>query len=90
MAEVRQYSPAETEGFSFRFGQEVTITDLRAIVAPQNSLDEVEKARLGAAAAHVNEWLRSDLPTQEAEVHEMAIYHLGAEAVMSYLPERLA
>ena len=74
------------EAPTFEFDQEVTLHDLRAVVAPQNTLDFVEETRLKMVGSHVNELLRSDLPPHEAGVHRDFIYHLGAEAILEYLP----
>lgn len=70
----------------FEMDQEVSIGDLRAVIAPQNTLDPVEEARLRMVGDHVSELLRSDLPPGEAAMHENFIYSLGGEAVLELLP----
>lgn len=86
MQETHQESRTETEVPTFELNQEVTIQELRAVIAPQNTLDSVEETRLRMVGSHVNELLRSDLPSDEAGVHKASLYHLGAEAVLEYLP----
>jgi hypothetical protein len=82
----KSYSSPEIEGLTFEPDQEVTVETVRAIVAPQNTLDFVEETRLRMVGDHVTELLRGNLPPQEASVHTASIYNLGAEAILEYLP----
>ncbi len=86
MQETHQGSQAEAKTPTFELDQEVTVQDLRAVIAPQNTLDYVEETRLRMVGSHVNELLRSDLPPHEAGVHKASLHHLGAEVVLEYLP----
>lgn len=88
MVETYQEQDAEEERLTFKLGQEVTVEDLRRIVAPQNTLDVVEESRLKMVGGHVDELLREDLPPSEVGVHQAFLHHLGAEVVLEYLPQR--
>lgn len=88
MATTYEGRRAEAEEQAFEFGQEVSIEDLRQIVAPHNAVDVVEERRLQIVGMHVSELLREDLPPCEVDVHQASLYNLGAEAVVEYLPAR--
>lgn len=72
----------------FSWGQEVTVTDLRQVVDPGNTLDFVEETRLSMVSTHLNRLLRQNLRPNEVQLEEDYIQLLGAEVALEYLPAR--
>jgi len=79
---------ADEEDPLFNWGQEVTVTDLRRVVDPGNTLDFVEEARLSMVSTHLNRLLRQNLRPNEVQLEEDCIRLLGAEVALEYLPAR--
>jgi hypothetical protein len=70
----------------FERGQQVTIHEIRRIVAPDNTPDEVENARLRLVGSHLNALLSRELPLDQTTIHRQELKYLGGEALLCCLP----
>jgi hypothetical protein len=71
-----------------RFSEDLTIDELREILPPMCELPFAETNRLNMVRGHVLNLLDEAAPAHTASIDKAYLRHLGAEAVLAYLPEK--